>query len=210
MKPKNTAYTKANILSAANEKWKQLWYATGETFHGDTKNESTSFDTSCKCDEHLCVHKVVLFLQLLNAYGPYYFDSIRNWDKQKNKLLEAYGYSLDDDLTGKFEFTYKDGKPFLRVLDPSIKRVDPVSAGMSRRQVAVPEKEPVTTEEASPLTGDNGSVNRIGIVFNETGGVFPGFGIDAVSEEKETGRLYRQIETGSHEVYQRRSLSRRR
>ena len=59
------------------------------------------------------------------SYGPYYFDSIRNWDKEKNKLLEAYGYSLSDDLKGKFEFTYKEGKPFLRVLDTSIKRVTP-------------------------------------------------------------------------------------
>ena len=68
--------------------------------------------------------KVIVFLQLLNSYGANYFDSIRNWDKEKNKLLEAYGYSLSDDLKGKFEFTYKDGKPFLRVLDTSIKRVN--------------------------------------------------------------------------------------
>ena len=26
---------------------------------------------------------------------------------------------LSDDLKGKFEFTYKEGKPFLRVLDTS-------------------------------------------------------------------------------------------
>jgi non-specific serine/threonine protein kinase len=64
-----------------------------------------------------------VFLQLLNIYGSGYFDSIRNWDKEKNKLLEAYGYSLKDELKGKFEFVYKDGKPFLRVLDNSIKRV---------------------------------------------------------------------------------------
>ena len=28
-----------------------------------------------------------------------------------------------DDLKGKFEFNYKDGKPYLRVLDSSIKRI---------------------------------------------------------------------------------------
>ena len=71
-----------------------------------------------KADIALCIHKTVLFLQLLNSYGPYYFDTIRNWDKEKNKLLEVYGYSLDEDLKGKFEFAYKEGKPFLRVLDP--------------------------------------------------------------------------------------------
>jgi non-specific serine/threonine protein kinase len=88
------------------------------------KNEERNFDTSCTCqsdNKHpLCVHKAILLVQLFSRYGINYFDSIRNWDKEKNKLLEAYGYSLTDDLKGKFEFAYKDGKPFLRFLDPSV------------------------------------------------------------------------------------------
>jgi non-specific serine/threonine protein kinase len=91
------------------------------------KNEERNFDTSCNCnsdDKHpLCMHKDVVLLQLLNMKGPNYFDSIRNWDKDKNKLLSLYGYSLDDDLKNKFEFTYVNNKPFLKVLDPSIKRM---------------------------------------------------------------------------------------
>ncbi|MEY3560495.1 MAG: hypothetical protein RIS12_928, partial [Bacteroidota bacterium] len=90
------------------------------------KNEERNFDTSCDYEDTqhpLCLPKVIVLLQLLNTHGANYFDSIRNWDKEKNKLLEAYGYSLQDDLTNKFEFAYKDGKPFLRVLDPGIKRV---------------------------------------------------------------------------------------
>ena len=91
------------------------------------KNEERNFDTSCNCasdtSHPLCVHKTIVFLQLLKNHGASYFDSIRNWDKEKNKLLALYGYSLTDDLKGKFEFTYTDGKPFLRVLDSSIKRV---------------------------------------------------------------------------------------
>ena len=92
------------------------------------KNEERNFDTSCDYEDTphpLCLPKVIVFLQLLNAYGPYYFDSIRNWDKEKNKLLEATGITLSDDLEGKFEFTYKEGKPFLRVLDITIKRINP-------------------------------------------------------------------------------------
>jgi non-specific serine/threonine protein kinase len=119
---------KAIILSAKNEKviaevdyegtkWKVLIQ----------KNEERNFDTSCDdvrdTTHPLCVQKVILFLQLLKSYGTDYFDTIRNWDAVKNKLLSIYGYSLDDDLTGKFEFTYQNGKPFLRVLDSSIKRV---------------------------------------------------------------------------------------
>ncbi len=90
--------------------------------------------------EHLlCLPKVIVFLQLFKKHGANYFDSIRNWDKDKNKLLEAYGYSLKDDLKGKFEFAYKDGKPFLRVLDASIKRVAPVAA--PSRPVIIPQRE---------------------------------------------------------------------
>ena len=99
------------------------------------KNEERNFDTSSDYDDTahpLCLPKVIVFLQLLHAHGAYYFESIRNWDKEKNKLLEAYGYSLSDDLKGKFEFTYKEGKPFLRVLDTSIKRVAPVASSRPR------------------------------------------------------------------------------
>jgi non-specific serine/threonine protein kinase len=51
------------------------------------KNEERNFDTSCDFEdrEHpLCLPKVIVFLQLLHSYGPYYFDTIRNWDKEKN------------------------------------------------------------------------------------------------------------------------------
>ena len=43
----------------------------------------------------LCEHKIVTYSSsCFKAYGPYYFDTIRNWDKEKNKLLQIYGYSL--------------------------------------------------------------------------------------------------------------------
>ncbi len=71
-------------------------------------------------------------LHLYRANGAAYFDSIRNWDKEKNKLLSLYGYSLDDDIKNKFEFVYKEGKPFLRVLDPGIKSVAQVTAPVAR------------------------------------------------------------------------------
>src|SRR5690606_1589303 len=87
------------------------------------QNEERYFDTSCSCDEAqhpLCKHKAAVFLNILQTYGAQYFQTMRNWDEQKNKLLRLYGYSLNDDLTNKFAFTYENGKPFLRVLDPSI------------------------------------------------------------------------------------------
>jgi signal recognition particle subunit SEC65 len=146
------------------------------------KNEERNFDTSSNYDDvhhPLDLPKLIVFLHLLHAHGPYYFDSIRNWDKEKNKLLEMYGYSLSDNLEGKFEFTYKDGKPFLRVLDPSIKRIAVQEMSKPRPAVvametAVAEPETEAVQQAS---------QKLGIVFNFNHKNYPGFTIDAVGGE---------------------------
>ena len=88
---------------------------------------------------------------IAKSYGPNYFESIRNWDKEKNKLLEAYGYSLKDDLKGKFEFAYKDGKPFLRVLDTSIKRVNAPLPTL-QNQLVFPREEVIAETLQEPET----------------------------------------------------------
>lgn len=151
------------------------------------KNEERNFDTSCDYEDTkhpLCLPKVIVFLQLLNTYGPYYFDTIRNWDKEKNKLLELYGYSLSDDLTGKFEFTYKEGKPFLRLLDTSIKRITPQELSKSRAAVPAVEAAPasIDNEPAGAVLTEGGG-QRIGIVFNFNSDVYPKFVVDAVAGE---------------------------
>lgn len=136
------------------------------------RNEERNFDTHCICDETehpLCKHKTAFFLQLLQANGPFYFDSLRNWDKEKNKLLAIYGYSLSDNLDGKFAFSYMDGKPYLRVLDPSIKRVEAPANG---RQPAPPPPPPGITV-----------TQRLGVVFNGNESLFPFFRPDLVSGE---------------------------
>jgi superfamily II DNA or RNA helicase len=145
------------------------------------KNEERNFDTSSDFPDAvhpLSLPKVIVFLQLLQAHGAYYFDSIRNWDKEKNKLLEAYGYTLSDDLKGKFEFTYKEGKPFLRVLDTSIKRVAPLASSRPRAMEAEAATAVVTEEEKVA-----GNVPRLGVIFNFNPDSFPGFAVDAVAGE---------------------------
>jgi SNF2-related domain/Helicase conserved C-terminal domain len=145
------------------------------------KNEERNFDTSCDYEDTahpLCLPKVIVFLQLLRSYGPYYFDSIRNWDKEKNKLLEAYGYSLNDPLDGKFEFTYKEGKPYLRVLDAAIKRAAPLPSGRPKPVIA----EPLPVME-SEMEKDSAPGQRLGVVFNFNHPSFPGFVVEAVSGE---------------------------
>ncbi len=177
-------------------------------FHLEIKRTPDgSYETSCNCEETLhplCKHKTTLFLQLLNAYGPYYFDTIKNWDKQKNKLLEQYGYSLSDDLKGKFEFSYKKGKPFLRVLDTGIKRITrqpSINTEQDKPKRFETKKEPkkaiilpqgvrsrnlrngisdFLTEQKSRSTN---SSNRLGIVMSASDPKFPHLQIDIVNGE---------------------------
>ncbi|MEY2595397.1 MAG: hypothetical protein RI965_669 [Bacteroidota bacterium] len=174
---------KANILSAKEERVEARLDLNGESFPMVIqRNEERNFDTSCKCKEDthpICIHKAILFLQLLNAYGSQYFDAIRNWDKEKNKLLGIYGYSLNDpDWEQKFEFTYKDGKPFLRVLDTSVKRVNQVV-----EEVRPVIRKEVVVEEEQVADVKIESSKRLGIVFKETPGKYPGFVVELVMGE---------------------------
>lgn len=145
------------------------------------RNEERTFDTSSDyvdTDHPICLPKLIVFLHLLYSHGPHYFETIRNWDKEKNQLLEMYGYSLKDDLEGKFEFNYKEGKPYLRVLDTSIKRVATPASSMSRKpEKVVVEQEP----EPELLVRKEGRV--LGLVFNLNKNAFPYFSVDIVEGE---------------------------
>ncbi len=145
------------------------------------RNDERNFDTSSDYEdsEHLlCLPKVIVFLHLLQTKGQHYFETIRNWDKEKNKLLEAYGYTLNDDLKGKFEFSYKDGKPYLRVLDRNIKRVaTPVPLSHPRF-----EKVEVEEEEPNPVA-QHVIAKKVGVVFNFHKKTYPFFSIDLIEGE---------------------------
>ena len=176
--------TKANILKAADERVEAELIYNGQHYPlVIQKNDERNFDTSCSCTEAmhpLCEHKTVLFLQLLNAYGANYFDTIRNLDKEKNKLLQIYGYNLEDDLAGKFEFILKEGKPFLKLLDTSIKRVAAPVVNSSYSPVPVPE--PVEKDE-TPLVVIVEKNTRLGVVFNFNAKAYPGFTVDSLQGE---------------------------
>ncbi len=138
---------------------------TDKIYHVTVKqNEEKYFDTSCTCAETshpLCVHKAALFLQALKSFGAQYFNSMQNWDVQKNKLLEQYGYTLNDDLTNKFAFIYENNKPFLRVLDTSIQKVT-VSKLQPQKVAPVAETVTAVIEE-----------KRLGIVIDPDVSYFP-------------------------------------
>lgn len=151
------------------------------------KNDERVFDTSCTCQTEkkhpLCIHKTILFLHLLNKHGLNYFDSIRNWDTVKNKLLSIYGYTLQDDLKGKFEFTYQDGRPFLRVLDNTIKRV--VAPIVEEKKPRLFDEEKITT--APTILTNFESSNKpqkaelkLGVVFTTPSNQYPFLQIECV------------------------------
>lgn len=174
---------KASIIQAKNEQVKAELTLNGKQWSVILqKNEERNFDTSCGCaetDYPLCEHKTIVFIQLLQTYGPGFFDSIRDQDKEKAKLLGIYGYKLEDAWQDKFEFIYKDGKPFLRVLDPQVKRIE---------QTGVPKR--TFQENATPVSvSREKSVKRLAVVLNLQHNQFPYFVVDAVKGEmnEETG-----------------------
>ncbi len=156
---------KAVIVSNKNERIDADVSDDDATYRVTIKqNEERYYDTSCSCSEQkypLCVHKAALFLHVLRTFGTHYFQTTQNIDLQKNKLLEQYGYSLSDNLSGKFAFTVEGGKPFLRVLDPTIKKIAPV---VSKLVPAYKEVEVKVMEQV---------IKRIGIVLDTTITHFP-------------------------------------
>lgn len=161
----------AEVTDKDDKVWKVILKQNNERF----------FDTSCDCDEinhPLCVHKAAAFLQLFHSFGENYFATIRDWDAEKNRLLALYGYSLEDDLTDKFEFAYHEGKPFLRVLDPSIKRIDLEQEQKDREQ-----------EELE-------RTQRMGIAIQANGQYFPysNFNLIQGRIDEETNKFHSRLE----------------
>ncbi len=86
--------------------------------------------TSCTCSvyqyEPLCKHKLAVLLLLRDQYGLKAFDNLsRDYTTEKNRLLAEYGFSLADDLTGKFQFkATPNGDLDLLVQDASLQKVN--------------------------------------------------------------------------------------
>ncbi len=82
------------------------------------KKEDGTFHTSCGCDEQnykLCIHKLMLFMQLSQKNGAYAFNLMRDLRAQKNNLLKEFGFSLEDEIKDKFGFRY-DEKGSLKLM----------------------------------------------------------------------------------------------
>ncbi len=184
---------KANITEAANDIVKAELNYEGETYNLQfRRNDERNLDTSCNCNTEthypLCVHKVIVLLQLMHNHGPNFFDSISNRDREKNKLLALYGYTVDDNLEGKFEFTFRDGKPFLRVLDPSIKRVAaPAQPERKPFQMPVQKEKEVLVEEKPAATIQ---YRKLGVVLRQDAQQYPFIQAEAVKGETDEEQKY--------------------
>lgn len=181
--------SKFKIKSAANEMVTAELEEEGELFElRIRKNEERFFDTSCNCiDENnlICKHKTALLIHLINKHGINYFDTIKNYDAQKNKLLGLYGYSLNDNLKGKFEFIYKEGKPFLKVLDPTIKRLtSPLDAPV----LTVAPKTNTAVTTAAPIE-KHWVTKKVGIVLREQGKTYPFIDVESVQGDIDNGKM---------------------
>jgi len=85
-----------------------------------TGKEKDLVHTACSCNENLlyplCLHKVAALLKIREQFGPNAFSMMRDWTADKRRLLAEYGYSLDDDLKGKFDFRVNDKKGELELV----------------------------------------------------------------------------------------------
>lgn len=118
----------------------------------------------------LCLHKTILLLQLFQLKGADYFETIRNWDREKNKLLALYGYTLDDYIEDKFEFIYHDGKPFLKVLDEKVLKLN---ANTSITTIKRPNSNDWDLEEEETISVKPEVKERFGIVMQHQPTAYP-------------------------------------
>lgn len=122
---------KAIILKALNGEAEVEVHYKNEVFN--TKFTKLQFNgeisTHCSCSQDLenqaCIHKLGALIVIQDTYGANSpFDKMRDYTAEKNKLLAEFGFSLEDDLKGKFDFKLKtDGAVQLVRIDTSIQKV---------------------------------------------------------------------------------------
>lgn len=93
------------------------------------KETSGKIITSCSCAQQLnyplCLHKLASLIAIEEKFGIHAFDVMRDWTVEKNQMLAPYGFTVKDDLTGKFEFKIdRKAQLQMKVLDPSIRSAD--------------------------------------------------------------------------------------
>jgi non-specific serine/threonine protein kinase len=100
-----------------------------EHFKIHFKEEDNTIITKCSCAETIsdpvCIHKAGALLQLLYEDGKDAFLMLKNFDADKETLLQQYGYSLEDeDVDELFRFKLVNGGLIIQPTDSSIIKLD--------------------------------------------------------------------------------------
>ncbi|MCU0340630.1 MAG: DEAD/DEAH box helicase [Spirosomaceae bacterium] len=90
--------------------------------------EKGKYHIACTCNQEslypLCEHKLGVLLWMQQQRGQYALELLRNLDDEKNQLLAEFGYTVKENLIGKFDFKFNhNGDLELIKLDKSIQPI---------------------------------------------------------------------------------------
>jgi superfamily II DNA or RNA helicase len=148
-------------------------------------NDGGSFTTRCSCKERrnrLCVHKAAVFMQLLNERGEHYFEYLRDWTEEKDRLLSEYGFSTKDPLDSLFEFYFGNGSIKLKVLAPTLRKLAAFDSyddlQIAGTTTGADDSFSIPSRQVQVKSGQD----RYGILFNlQVGQPYPGFSLSLFS-----------------------------
>ena len=139
------AIQNVTIVSAKEGEAQCIVHENGEDFTVDFQRikSTKQVHTSCTCNQQLwvplCQHKLAALLKLREELGERAFEVMRDLTVEKNNLLAEYGYSLQDDIKGKFEFKLdEDGGLYLIKADPALQKVGPYQDWHTLRERILP------------------------------------------------------------------------
>jgi hypothetical protein len=82
------------------------------------RNDKFQYRCTCVIGSHMCSHVKAAFDWLEDTYGDNYFVGLKDWGKEKAKLLELYGLKPDDEESKQIEF-YTDHYGRLQMKAPA-------------------------------------------------------------------------------------------
>lgn len=90
------------------------------------KLEGHNVLTQCSCTDEtrkVCIHKGAVLYYIGVHFGIDGLNLLKNWDEEKGKLLSEYGYTLEEDLHNKFEFSFDEKGLRMIVLDKALQKI---------------------------------------------------------------------------------------
>ncbi len=160
-------------------------------------DRNKTFEHRCTCNDRsqMCIHVKAAFDWLLNTHGNNYFDSLKDWDKEKAKMLEEYGLKPEDKEASQVEF-YTDYYGNLQLKVPAWLWGKNAENKISDfKKTLVPQKEAQLFSERPKLTKDAIIDFRVGFLFNFTSMHFKtGFELETIKVfEKGNSKNYKKL-----------------